>query len=216
MYGGRTGVKPYGGYGVGASSASIGGKVMPMPTLPQRDIYEFVAKPMIEGVAAGENIVLERYSDIYEKNVQKILRISSEQKQISKEWIDGPLYVDTHLLQHSNPSRYVEIHESVSYRMLSSKNVEIATQLRIDDKNNIAELINLIQGREKLSPEEFKTALYAIPKSVTVSDLENKRLQKNFFELIYQLLFGKDSGPKLTTFLYEASKDSVLELLDII
>jgi hypothetical protein len=38
----------------------------------------------------------------------------------------------------------------------------------------------------------------------------------NFFELIYQLLFGKDSGPKLTTFLYEASKDSVLELLDII
>lgn len=42
------GVQPYGGYGSGASSISIYGKIIIKPTLPQRDIYEQLVLPAIE------------------------------------------------------------------------------------------------------------------------------------------------------------------------
>jgi len=42
------GVKPYGGYGKGASHISIDGNLVAKPTLPQRDIYEHLVKPSLE------------------------------------------------------------------------------------------------------------------------------------------------------------------------
>ena len=39
------GTKPYGGYGPGASSLSLGGVVIPGPTLPQRDLHEQLVAP---------------------------------------------------------------------------------------------------------------------------------------------------------------------------
>lgn len=42
------GVKPYGGYGKGASNVSSGGILTPKPTLPQRDIYEHLVAPSIK------------------------------------------------------------------------------------------------------------------------------------------------------------------------
>lgn len=39
------GVQPYGGYGRGASTLSIHGAVVPLPTLPQRDAYEYLMRP---------------------------------------------------------------------------------------------------------------------------------------------------------------------------
>jgi len=41
------GVKSYGGYGKDASSISLYGKIIPKPTLPQRDIYYFLVRPSI-------------------------------------------------------------------------------------------------------------------------------------------------------------------------
>lgn len=207
------GTKPYGGYGPGASSLSIGGKTIALPTLPQRDIYEYIAKPMIEGVASGELIVHERYSDLYEKNVQKIMRIASES---SAETAEGQLYVDSHLLRNTDISRYVEVQDGMFYRLLPSKNVPAIVQLSVSEIEKLKGLIELIGHREDFSLEEFKTALYAIPKIEHATEIENKKNQKDFFETVYQLLFGKDSGPKLTTFLYEVDKGSILGLLDIV
>lgn len=42
------GTKPYGGYGKGASSISIDGFNVAKPTLPQRDLYEYLVKPQLE------------------------------------------------------------------------------------------------------------------------------------------------------------------------
>ena len=42
------GIKPYGGYGKGASNVSIGGELTPKPTLPQRDIYEKLVAPLLK------------------------------------------------------------------------------------------------------------------------------------------------------------------------
>lgn len=40
------GTQPYGGYGRGASCVSLNGRVIPMPTCPQRDIYDFLVRSM--------------------------------------------------------------------------------------------------------------------------------------------------------------------------
>ncbi len=209
------GTQPYGGYGVGASSLSIGGKTIPLPTLPQRDIYEYVAKPMIEGVAAGEHIVLNRYSDIHEKNVQKIMRMPISQSNELESVERGQLYLDTQLF-NQDTSRYIAVSPDVSWYLLSAQNVAMANTLDIFEKQNIGQLIDLIKNRESLSADSFKTALYAIPKVATASDAQNKDNQRQFFSIVYQLLFGKESGPKLTLFLHEADKDSILSLLDVI
>jgi lysyl-tRNA synthetase, class I len=51
------GVKPYGGYGMGASWLSINGERVAKPTLPQRDIFEQLVRPSMRlgGVAAARH-----------------------------------------------------------------------------------------------------------------------------------------------------------------
>lgn len=42
------GTQPYGGYGRGASSVSLNGRIEPKPTLPQRDLFEYLVRPAID------------------------------------------------------------------------------------------------------------------------------------------------------------------------
>jgi len=39
--------------------------------------------------------------------------------------------------------------------------------------------------------------------------------QRAFFKDVYNLLIGKDAGPRLSTFLWAANRETVLRLLDI-
>ena len=41
------GIQPYGGYGRNASYVCIDGKIIRKPTLPQRDIFEYLVKPTL-------------------------------------------------------------------------------------------------------------------------------------------------------------------------
>lgn len=41
------GTQPYGGYGRGASCVSLNGVIEPKPTLPQRDLYEYLVRPTL-------------------------------------------------------------------------------------------------------------------------------------------------------------------------
>lgn len=210
------GTQPYGGYGVGASSLSIGGTTIALPTLPQRDIYEHIAKPMLDGIASHEEIILSRYSSLHEKNVQKILRLTVEMKESEHSLVEnGPFYVDTNTL-NSSKSRYIEIQKNSLYQLISSQNAIVITELDISEKQQLEVLVKLIKERNTLSEDEFKTALYTIPKRNNVTEEENRSSQKYFFEIIYQLLFAKNSGPKLFIFLRETEEDSIIKLLDIL
>lgn len=62
--------------------------------------------------------------------------------------------------------------------------------------------------------EEMTTMLYAIPKEEGIDDQENKTRQRRFFSIIYQLLIGKEKGPRLATFLTALGQDKILHLLD--
>ncbi len=63
--------------------------------------------------------------------------------------------------------------------------------------------------------KDLETLVYDIPKQEGVSEEETKKLQRGFFKDVYQLLIGKDTGPRLSTFLWVVPREKVLRLLDI-
>ncbi|PIP56003.1 MAG: hypothetical protein COX06_00265 [Candidatus Zambryskibacteria bacterium CG22_combo_CG10-13_8_21_14_all_42_17] len=212
------GTKPYGGYGYGASSTSINGKITPMPTLPQRDIYERLAKPILLGKKTMKNngLELQNFTKIYKKDVHKLLRLpfNNKTEQEDKHFLKGITYVDTNLIRKDN-LRYVTINESTTYRLLESPNKNFITSLSPEDSKLIRALNKLLQSKSDMSPNVFSTLLYEVSKKSQGTKEDKKRRQAHFFELVYQLLFGINFGPKLTEFLYEVDGEKLHKLLGV-
>lgn len=61
--------------------------------------------------------------------------------------------------------------------------------------------------------EELQTALYAVVKDGVLVDQELKQTQKRYFQILYNLLLGKDQGPKLGLFLMAIDKQKIINLL---
>jgi lysyl-tRNA synthetase class 1 len=61
---------------------------------------------------------------------------------------------------------------------------------------------------------EIETLVYDIPKSNDITESEIKKIQRNFFKNVYNVLISKDAGPRLSTFLWAADRAHVLALLD--
>jgi lysyl-tRNA synthetase class 1 len=57
--------------------------------------------------------------------------------------------------------------------------------------------------------------VYEIPKAAGLSEQETKLAQRAFFKDVYNLLIGKETGPRLSTFLWAVDRARVLELLTI-
>src|SRR3989344_4796527 len=119
------GTLPYGGYGYGASSLSINGKITALPTLPQRDIYKWIVQPLLNKKAVkSHNKKAQRFTEIQEKNVERLLKLQSltinSQPQIDK--IMNDTYLDSHLI-NKHGLRYVKIDEKDVYHLLKKPNV---------------------------------------------------------------------------------------------
>lgn len=63
--------------------------------------------------------------------------------------------------------------------------------------------------------EDLNHLLYAIPKRPGISDEEKKTRQRRFFTIIYQLLIDKDTGPRMSTFLFALESSRVKGLLSL-
>jgi lysyl-tRNA synthetase class 1 len=70
-------------------------------------------------------------------------------------------------------------------------------------------------AKEYSSIKELEELVYSIPKEPNKSDKENAPAQKEFFKHIYNLLIGKNAGPRLSTFLWAIDRNKVLKLLNI-
>ncbi len=66
---------------------------------------------------------------------------------------------------------------------------------------------------ETLTIETLEEKLYAIPKVDGLADKELKAAQRDFFKALYQLLIGKDTGPRLSTFIWALGKERVETLI---
>lgn len=94
--------------------------------------------------------------------------------------------------------------------LLEGKNVEFFNTLNDEEKDWIKVLVDNIKNKD-LSTDEMQALLYEIPK---LNGEQDKSRQKRFFEVVYNLLLGKDKGPRLYLFLAAVDKNKIIELLD--
>ena len=87
--------------------------------------------------------------------------------------------------------------------------------MNLEDKKHVNTLCKFLIKKKKINQNDFAALLYSIPKKIEFSVKKNSRQQLHFFRNVYQLLFGKDSGPRLAQFLPDASCGKVCELLDV-
>lgn len=210
------GVRPYGGYGRGASSLSIDGKVLSIPTLPQRDIFEWVVKPIIENgnieILIDNNL---RFTKLEHKNVEKILKMKVLKNDLIEEtYVSDSMYFDLDLLR-SEKKRYAKIEQTGIYHIIDKINADHVSKLSLDDLRHIRALKFLVESKKNYSLDDFTSTIYSIPKETNATEEENKAKQSIFFKNVYQLLFKKDRGPKLAQFLWEIDEGVINSLLDV-
>lgn len=121
--------------------------------------------------------------------------------------IDSRLQRAKNWLQTYNSSSMV--------RLLESPNEEYARSLSPDSRKYLAQLSEVLGSSTEHSVEYLETTVYAIPKIPGASDQINKPRQRAFFKDVYQLLFGKDAGPRLSTYLWATDKKKVRDLINI-
>lgn len=208
------GTQPYGGHGYGASSVSLNGKITPMPTLPQRDIYELVA--LHKKTTKIDKAKIQQFTEIQYKNVQKLLKLQSSKgddgSQIDKS--GDTVYFDLHSVKAVN-ARYVKIKENNTYSLLNDPNVKYIDTLRQEDIKMINSLTKLLGSKLDISLEEFRNLIYTIPKNLKATDSVNKERQNRFFQHIYQLLLGEKSGPQIAPFLLDVDQEKIANLLAV-
>ena len=75
----------------------------------------------------------------------------------------------------------------------------------------MAKTLSLLD-REYKTSDELQTALYEVVKYLNLEPQELKKTQKRYFEILYNLLLGKEQGPKLGIFLMAVGKEKLTNL----
>src|SRR3989344_8103067 len=205
------GTKPYGGYGYGASSISFNEKIIPMPTLPQRDLYEMFVKPMLrKKISKTQKNKFKEFTKIQYKNVQKLLKLQSSNdandNQVSKS--DNVVYFNLHSIKADN-MRYIKLGKNNTYHLLIKPNVKYISTLTLEDIKMIQALKKLLLRKSSISLDKLRASIYAIPKDPKATKMVNKKRQSRFFQHIYQLLLGKKSGPHLAPFFLDVEQEKI-------
>lgn len=209
------GTQPYGGYGYGASSISINGEIIPKPTCPQRDIYEQLVKPLLKpGEIKRRRNMLLRATKKVTKNIPKLLGLKPNIPGVQKETGTGKTYLDF-LGVRKVGRRYVELSAKQVFSLSEYPNAELIAQLNPEDKKHIHVLRKFLMKRKKIDLGSLTTFLYSISKKRGFSAKKNSNRQLYFFRNVYQLLFGKKSGPRLAQFLLDADRKKICKLLDV-
>lgn len=97
----------------------------------------------------------------------------------------------------------------------NSLNTEYANSLSDVRKERIHRLKEELEKNAEATIEELEELVYSIPKSPDLSEEDLKKEQRAFFKDVYNLLIGKDTGPRLGTFLWAVDKKQVIKLLAI-
>ena len=101
-------------------------------------------------------------------------------------------------------------------RIRTGRNWEVYNALSDVEKAEIARLYEVLRDNT-FTLDEMNTRLYAISTEVRTEELNDKarkQAQGAFFKNVYQLLLGRDKGPRLYLFLYAIDKEDYLSLLD--
>lgn len=103
-------------------------------------------------------------------------------------------------------------HADEMVALLGEPNATYGSSLSDERKTLVEKLHKVLEGGED-DIAKLEVMMYDIPKRDEMSDEEKKQAQKDFFKDVYNLLIGKDRGPRLSTFLWAADRQKVLDLL---
>ena len=96
--------------------------------------------------------------------------------------------------------------------LLNERNNEFYETLSDLEKEWLSKTIDLLNEEFKTT-DELQTALYSVVKDGVLVDKELKQTQKRYFQILYNMLLGKDQGPKLGLFLMAIDKEKIKSLL---
>lgn len=125
----------------------------------------------------------------------------------SKESIERRLLLAKNWLIAYNPQEMITLNESV--------NKSYADSMNDVEKIRIQKLKSELGTGNYVSIPELEELVYGIPKSEGLEESELKKAQRAFFKDVYNLLVGKDTGPRLGTFLWALDRGEVLRLLSV-
>jgi lysyl-tRNA synthetase class 1 len=97
----------------------------------------------------------------------------------------------------------------------SEPNTEYAGSMSSEQKALIARLRTELASRTDAGVAELEELVYAVPKQDDLDEASLKKAQRAFFKDVYTLLIGRDTGPRLGTYLWSLDRDTVLRLLAI-
>lgn len=100
------------------------------------------------------------------------------------------------------------------YKLLENFNTEFASTLSEEQKDVVKQLYNYLSSNE-VKEKEVQQYLYDIINNPELSKKENMALQQSYFKIFYNLLFGRDDGPRLYLFFSAANKEDYLKLLNV-
>ena len=92
--------------------------------------------------------------------------------------------------------------------LLNERNNEFYEKLSDLEKEWLSKTIDLLNEEFKTT-DELQTALYSVVKDGVLVDKELKQTQKRYFQILYNMLLGKDQGPKLGLFLMAIDKEKI-------
>ena len=98
--------------------------------------------------------------------------------------------------------------------LLSEFNKEFYDTLTVKELSYLDKTIEIL-SREYSSSDDLQTDLYSVVKEPGIEDDELKKIQKRYFQILYQLLLGSDKGPKMGLFLMAIPKEDVIKRIRI-
>lgn len=99
------------------------------------------------------------------------------------------------------------------YDLLEGKNVEYFNAMGDEEKAVIKKLHDFVAEND-FTESEIQRYLYDIINDENLTKKENIERQKVNFKNMYNLLFGRDDGPRLYLFMAAANKETYLDLLN--
>ncbi|HEX4998188.1 MAG TPA: lysine--tRNA ligase [Terriglobia bacterium] len=98
-------------------------------------------------------------------------------------------------------------------RLLESPNAPVIAELTPEERSWIHALAEWVRQRKSITEEEAQE-VFQIPIRGDEAPEARKEAQRRFFKRVYLLLFGRENGPRLPTFLAAISPERYLFLLE--
>src|SRR5690606_23156658 len=125
--------------------------------------------------------------------------------EYSQESISRRLPLAKNWLTKYNPEEEIVLSDA--------PNTEYWNTLNDARKEQVKKLREELEKREKADIAELEALVYEIPKSADLDEAALKKEQREFFKAVYNLLIGKDTGPRLGTFLWAVERERARKLL---